>query len=264
MEGKTTHQSSVAQTAGAVENPFVDPTYLASLLLGAISGLTPSQVSVALKDPRNYSNLSAYQMGQVLKADHVFPKITPDQMRAALQAAGYSQADIESAMSQLFPVTHQYRQLGPVGAPATAFDDTKAAKDLNQPITKISVRYGNIIDSIQAFYGSNQAPLPQHGGNRGTGKDVIFASGDVLVEVSGYYGLWFGRTYILQLTFKTRNGRPYGPFGDMQFATTRNPFKFTANSNEQIIAFLGSIAQGLEADHTMTNYLTSIGVTLQS
>ncbi len=87
----------------ATTNSLVtDATYLASILVGAVAGITPAQVAVALKDPRNYPSLTALQMGQVLKANGVFPQITADQTRSALQAAGYAQADIDSATTQLF------------------------------------------------------------------------------------------------------------------------------------------------------------------
>ena len=87
----------------ATDSLVTDATSLASLLVGAIAGITPAQVALALKDSLNYPSLTALQMGQTLKANGVFPQITADQTRSALQAAGYAQADIDSATTQLFP-----------------------------------------------------------------------------------------------------------------------------------------------------------------
>lgn len=245
-------------------DPLVtDATYLASLLVGAFAGITPTEVAVALKDPRNYPALTALQMGQTLKANGVFPQITSDQTRTALHAAGYAQADIDSATTQLFPPLHQYRTLGPAGSvQANSFDDTDAAKNLGQPITKVTVHYGNIIDAIVPFYGSQQTPLSSHGGSGGVSTvNVIFDPGDVLVGISGFYGLWFGGNYILQLTFHTRNGKVYGPYGDMNFASGPTPFSLTANANEQVIALFGSLAAG---DNGRALYVGSIGITVQT
>lgn len=247
-----------------VTDPLViDATYLASLLVSSFAGITPAEVAVALKDPRNYPALTALQMGQVLKANGVFPQITSDQTRPALQAAGYAQADIDSAAAQLFPPLHQYRKLGPAGiVQASSFDDTDAAKNLGQSLTKLTVHHGNLVDAIATFYGSQQTSLSSHGGSGGaTTTDIIFDPGDVLVGISGFYGFWFGGNYILQLTFHTRNGKVYGPYGDMNFASGPTPFSLTANSNEQVIALFGSVASG---DNGRAQYLGSIGVTVQT
>lgn len=244
-------------------DPLVrDATYLASLLVGAFTGITPADVAVALKDPRNYPALTALQMGLVLKTEGVFPQITLDQTRTALQTAGYTATDIDSATAQLFPPLHQYRRLGPAGImQGNAFDDTDAAKNLGQPITKVIVGHGNIIDTIAAFYGSQQTPLPAHGGGGGAATSVILDVGDVLTGISGFYGSWFGGNYILQLTLHTRNGKVFGPYGDMNFASGPIPFNLSANANEQVIAFFGSIAFG---DNGRAQFLGSIGMTVQT
>jgi hypothetical protein len=260
-----------AMSAAAADSGFAsgnttvnDAIYLATLLIAARPDITPLDVAVALKDPRVYPNLTALQMGQVLKSGEVFPQITAAEMTQALTGAGYSQADADLAVTQLFPPQRQYRQEGPVGPTYNVFDDTQAAKNLSQPITKIVVRSGDIIDQVQAFYGAGRTPLPPHGGQGGGPNEVNLDSGDFLTEVSGFYGPWFGRPYILQLTFRTRNGKSYGPFGTMNYSSSRTPFSFRANNNEQIIAFLGSIVPGLEAGGGYSEYMTSLGVTIQA
>jgi len=246
-------------------DPLVsDAAYLASLLISARPGSTPSEIAVALKDPQVYPNLTALQMGQVLKDPQVFPQITAQDMAQALLAAGYSQGDTDAAVAQIYPSPPKYRRLGPVGPTYNVFDDTQAAQNLNQPITQIVVRAGDIIDQVRAFYGPNKTPLPQHGGNGGQSHEIVLDSGDFLTSVSGFYGQWFGRPYILQITLKTRNGKTHGPFGSMQYSSSPAPFTFQAEANEQVLAFFGSTVPGLEADGTYSDYMTSLGVTVKT
>jgi Jacalin-like lectin domain len=251
----------------ATDSLVTDATSLASLLVGAIAGITPAQVALALKDPRNYPSLTALQMGQTLKANGVFPQITADQTRSALQAAGYAQADIDSATTQLFPPPPPpppppYRKLGPAGAGSgNAFDDSDAAKNLGQPITKVIVDHGNVVDAIKVFYGNQQTPSFTHGGSGGAFTDTITLDpGDMLTGISGFSGSYFGGNYILQLTFRTRNGKTFGPYGDMQFASGSTAFSLTTRVNEHIIAFFGSVASG---NNGQAQYLGSIGITIQ-
>lgn len=236
--------------------------YIASLLLAGKPTATPSEIAIALKDPRVYPNLTALQMGTVLKNSQVFPNSTAPQITQALTDAGYAPADVQQSVQQLFPPVYQYRQLGPAGGQGVPFDDTAAAKSLAQPLTKVSVHYGNIIDGIATFYGSTQTAFSTHGGSGGSSSiDIQFDPGDTLVGVSGFSGAWFGGNYILQLTFHTAHGKTYGPYGDMQFASTHIPFNLAANQNEHAIAFLGSVTSG---NNGQSQYLSSIGMTVRT
>jgi hypothetical protein len=246
----------------AGQDDVADATQLAAVLVAAAPSATPDQIAVALKDPRVYPTLTAVQMGTVLKAATVFPAITAEQMSGALLAAGYSQADTDSAVKQLFPPAVTYRTVSPVGNPqGTMFDDAPAAKEQASPITQVNIHAGDIIDQIQAVYGGTAFPV--HGGTRGGPASFTLDAGDVLTEVSGYYGMWFGRVYILQLSFRTRNGKTSEPYGAMTYAASRTPFTLTAEAGEQLWAFSGSFIQGLEADNTYSYFVTSIGATFR-
>lgn len=236
-------------------------TKLAEALKSARPQVTANDIAQALHSPGVYPNLTAYQMGQVLKDPNVFPALTEAETRGALSTVGYAATDIDSALAQLFPVEHNVRKVGPAGVQATTFDDTSAAQSLQQPLTVIHVQHGNIVDGIQAFYGSARTALPHHGGNGGTATEIVLDPGDGVTQISGFYGGWFGGNYILQLTIHTKQGKTYGPFGDMQYATTRTPFSLAANANEQTIAFFGSVAYG---NNGQSQFLGSLGMTVSS
>jgi hypothetical protein len=242
------------------EDPIVrDAIFYAKIAVAALPETTAAQLAVALKDPRNFPQLTALQMGEVLKAEGVFPQITAQQMQEALVAAQYSAADASAAVAQLFPKPTSYRRLGPVGASGQMpFDDN--AQATTQPLNQLIVRHGNIIDSIQAFYGSPSVGTPVHGGNGG-GPTPVPLSGDPIIEVSGYTGYWFGADYVLQITIKTRS-RTYGPFGNMDYASgVKTPFAMTAQANEEIVGFFGSAAYG---NNGQSVFLGSLGVIIKA
>lgn len=109
-------------------------------------------------------------MGQVLKATGVFPTITAQQMQDALTTAQtYSPTGcLTAAIAQLFPQpTTSYRRLGPAGATGQMpFDDNSEATG-GQPLTQLNIRHGNIIDHIQAYYGTPPVAAAAHGGGGG-------------------------------------------------------------------------------------------------
>lgn len=236
----------------------VTPQELAVSL--AAAGFSATDVAPAVKGI--FPNLSAMEMGNILKAVYTSPAITADQMRQALTAAPYPPNEVNGAVAALFPSTVTYRKEGPAGASGggSAFDDLELAKQANKPITKLIIRAGNIIDSVQAIAGDTA--LPHHGGNRGSGNEIQLDAGDLLTEVSGYSGTWFGRVYILQLTLKTKRGKTYGPFGNMDFSNNRTRFSFSAGAG-QIAGFHGSIISGSEADGSTTFYVNSLGVIIR-
>jgi len=136
------------------------------------------------------------------------------------------------------------------------FDDTTAAQGLGLPLTKIFLRYGNVINAIQAFYGDAQTPLTYHGDPVG---EVPVAAGDPIAHVSGFYGSWFGGNYILQLTFVTSGGKTYGPFGNMDYGNTRTPFTFDLQPNERLITFFASTAY---PNNRQWTFIGSLGITV--
>lgn len=248
--------NAVAFTAG---DPVADAIYYASIAIAALPDTTPSELAIALKDPQNFPNLTALQMGQVLKANGVFPAITTQQMQVALTAAAYSPTDIATAIAQLYPQSTSYRRLGPAGtAGQMPFDDNAVATG-GQPLTQLNIRHGNIIDHIQAYYGTPPVAAPVHGGEGG-GPTVIPLTNDPIIEVSGYTGYWFGANYVLQLTIKTKT-KAYDPLGDMAYAQSPTPFSFRVEPNEQIVGFFGSATYG---NNGQSVFLGSLGVIVKT
>jgi hypothetical protein len=247
--------------------PQMTLTEMATTLVNpALGSATFSDVAVALHSPGVYPQLEADEMGQALKTPSVFPNISKEDMSTAFKVAGYPQAEIDSAVAQLFPTSVVgYRKIGPVGITADSFcdpfDDTEAALNLNQPLIKLSIGSGNVVDSIQAFYVSDTIPLTgRHGGSGGDSIANIILGDDYITKVDGYYGDYEGGHYILQLTFQTKSGKIHGPYGDMvNTDPDRTPFSLEANDNERVIALFGTA--GIYPG-TAGFYLCSIGITV--
>lgn len=256
---KTARSQDMGAVSFGAGDPVADAIYYASIAIAALPDTTPSELAIALKDPQNFPNLTALQMGQVLKANGVFPAITAQQMQVALTAAAYAPTDAAAAIAQLFPQSTSYRRLGPAGtAGQMPFDDNALATG-GQPLTQLNIRHGNIIDHIQAYYGTPPVAGPVHGGEGG-GPTVIPVANDPIIEVSGYTGYWFGANYVLQLTIKTKT-QVYPPLGDMAYAQSPTPFSFRVESNEQIVGFFGSAAYG---NNGQSIFLGSLGVIVKT
>jgi hypothetical protein len=253
---------AMAMIAPGGEQPAANPTTtsldhpieIAAALKGA--GYSANDIAPAIVGPGAYPSLTAYQLGQVLMAPAVFPATTRDEMRAALQAANFSPADIDAAIAQLFPAPKPtYRKIGPVGITTDPFDDTDAVLKLNKPLTRLFIRSGTVLDSFEVYYGGNNRPLAHHGGGMGDSRANIDLRDDYITKVSGFYGGYHGGHCMLQLTFQTKKGKTYGPYGNMWDADpNRTPFTLEANENEKVIAFFG----------TANWYLCSIGITVQT
>ena len=83
-------------------------------------------------------------------------------------------------------------------------------------VTRLRIRHGNQVDSIQADYellGGGSITGPNHGGTGGQPTDVRFSQGEVIVEMSGKTN----HTLVDQLTFTTKKSDgstgTYGPYG---------------------------------------------------
>jgi hypothetical protein len=151
------------------------------------------------------------------------------------------------------------------GIPGTTFDDTPIIGAAGNPlISQLVIRSGEVLDAIQAtntgaFEGNTvQYILLQHGGNGGNPSTVAIPSGDAIVEVSGYTGVWFGWDCVLQITIKTRGGKTFGPFGTMSNASSKTPFTYTAPSGQSLVAFSGSIVNVPLAGGGMTYIIASL------
>jgi hypothetical protein len=223
---------------------------------------TAAQMAQALHDV--FPALAAVAVGRALKGAGVFPGITAPGMTAALAAAPFPAGDVAAAVAELFPAPGQpvgtTTALPPVGGPGEAFDDTAAALATGQPLTCIRVRSGDIVDSIQAFYGRQATPLPAHGGTGGGPADVVVDPGDPITVVSGTWGQWFRGTYVLSLTFTTRSGKKMGPFGSEAHADTRSPFSFTVPDGATLLGFAGTVGVG---NNGPWHFLGSLGPVVQ-
>lgn len=154
------------------------------------------------------------------------------------------------------------------GIPGTTFDDTPIIGAAGNPlISGMTVRSGEVLDAIQATStGSFQGTpvhyqLLQHGGNGGSATHVHIADGDVITEISGYTGNWFGWECVLQITITTRNGQVFGPFGSMGNASSKTPFSHQAPGGQSIVAFSGSIVNVPLAGGSNTDIVASLNVT---
>lgn len=225
--------------------------------------ITPEQLAraLALDFPVNdvaaavhssFARLTAFEMTTVLTSVYADPPLTSDQLAGALAAAGYSPAPPSGV-----------RREGPAGHPnGDSFDDTDAVSALGGSISRIVVHASDIVDGLQTFVGD--APLPLHGGAGGAPTTVDLAPDELLVEVSGHQGTWFGQSCIVQLSLRTRSPRGetnHGPFGTMAYAEDVTPFRFMTLSG-RIVAFLGHDFAGAESDGSQTRYLAAIGVAI--
>ena len=227
---------------------------MASALVDPRIGGTAPDVASALHAV--YPALAAVDVGRLLMAAGVFPGIDANGMTAALTAAAFASGDVSAAVAQLFPPPVQTTSFPPVGGGGIPFDDTAAALAGGRPLTRIRIRSGNIVDSIQAFYGDTE--LPAHGGTGGGVTDIVLDPGDGIDSMKGVWGTWFGGTYVLMLVFRTYSGKIYGPFGDMALAGSRNPIYFTAPAGQSLLAFTGTVGMG---NNGQSQYLGSFGIT---
>lgn len=152
------------------------------------------------------------------------------------------------------------------GAPTTFNDTNIVGAAGNTPIVQLVIRSGDVLDSITATNSGDAYPnmpnitLAQHGGNGGNASTVQLASGDVITQVSGYTGTWFGWNCVLQITLTTQGGKTYGPFGTMNNATSKTPFTFNAPSGQSIGAFSGTVITVPLAGGGTTEIIGSLAV----
>lgn len=156
------------------------------------------------------------------------------------------------------------------GIPGTSFDDTPIVGAAgNPPISQMVVYAGDVLNAIQA---TNLSPtgcegsqaiytLPQHGDTSGNQNPVQIPLGDTVAQVSGYTGVWFGWSCVLQITITTRGGKVFGPYGSMNNASSKTPFTYQAPSGQSVLAFKGTIENVPLAQGGPTNIIASLDVT---
>jgi phosphatidylserine/phosphatidylglycerophosphate/cardiolipin synthase-like enzyme len=145
------------------------------------------------------------------------------------------------------------RSAAAVGGGGADFADAPPA---GQRLTRLLVRSGDVVDAIQASYGSTVMPL--HGGPGGRPNVIDLAEGEYITELSGQYGGYFGAAHILTLSVRT-NLRTLPTYGSTHYADNPRPFSFRAESGEAIIAFSGRTFRHTDG----TDYVSALGVVFQ-
>lgn len=124
------------------------------------------------------------------------------------------------------------------GSGGAVFDDVVARPADIQPISKIAIRSGDIVDRLAVWYGSTSTGR----GGTGGGETVLMLDpGDTIVEVSGVTGMYGGLPTVLQLSIKTRAGKSC-TCGSMAGGSSQQPFSFKAQGNQAVVGFFGSVA----------------------
>ena len=95
--------SKFVADGGAVATDLDDAIYMAIVLLGYSPNASPTDIAVALRDPRVFPDLTARQMARTLHDPNVFPRIDAAGLTAALAGAGYGAAETAAAVAALFP-----------------------------------------------------------------------------------------------------------------------------------------------------------------
>jgi len=99
-----------------------------------------------------------------------------------------------------------FLKTGPVGGSggdSFSVDDYSVA----YPISRINIRSGTEVDSIQLVYG-NSFSGAYHGGNGGMPTQVVLADNEYITDVFGSAG-----TRVDQINFRTNLGNSFGPYG---------------------------------------------------
>lgn len=150
------------------------------------------------------------------------------------------------------------------GVASTTFDDTSIVSGAgNPPITSFTVRAGDVLDAIETTSTTSSGSvyeLLQHGGNGGSAQTVTLAPGDLITQIGGYTGTWFGWSCVAQITFRTQQGNVYGPFGSMTNVRSPLPFGLVAPAGQSVVAFRGTAIQVPEAGGSTSFVIGSLGV----
>lgn len=129
-----------------------------------------------------------------------------------------------------------YGPIGPVGGPGARWDNGQTVDGWG-PITSLLVRAGDIIDGIQASYSGRAAPFA---GGPGGSPNIVDLTGDAIVAMSGYSGVYFGTEQVAQVTFHTSHGKSFGPYGTMSNVTQAKPFTLSTPKGGAIQSFYGT------------------------
>jgi hypothetical protein len=221
-------------------------------------GITPTLLAYGAKFESNYQNANQANSGALAGfpfsgQQYVYNNIT--QWR--LNSGNY----IFEQGQQMLLYQLAYNKPGGI------FNDGAiVARAGNPQLSNLVIRSGDVVDAIQAtctgvFNGKpGTLGLLQHGGNGGNSNSINLKAGDLITEVSGYTGSWYGWNVVAQLKIKTKAGVVYGPFGTMNNVTGKNAFTYTAPQNQCIIALNGSTIQVPTAQGSTTLVINELSV----
>lgn len=148
------------------------------------------------------------------------------------------------------------------------FDDSNVLGAAGSPaLVQILVRSGDVIDALQT---TNAAPftfngrtvdvpyqLLQHGGSGGQSTTIAIAATDPITEVDTASGNWFGWQCVVQVTFRTRSGKVYGPYGTGANARDVTTTTWTDGGNA-LLGFKGDLVNVPEATGPNSNVIATL------
>lgn len=257
-DGIVDDRPGAAEPAGGVP-PLDGAIQIAGAL--AYAGFEVRPVGAAVVSAEVYPQLTAYQLGLALLDPTAFPNTTSTDMITVLMGtARYTQAEVQAAVEALY---RGVLPIGPVGGgtyyygPPVPFDDLAFALAGAGPITGFVVRAGAVVDAVTAYFGGGLGP--RHGGDGGQPYDVRFAAGDLLQQVTGFVGTRWGSVYIVQLSFVTRSGARYGPYGPSSAGPGDTPFDLSAGAGHQIIALYGQTVLAQRYNAPPSDFVNQLG-----
>lgn len=119
-------------------------------------------------------------------------------------------------------------------------DSVQTALANGQPLTSAVVHGGWVNDALQ---GANSAgSLTYHGGTGGNVYNPNWGSSDYIVRFYGVYltgSSWYGNV-IGQISFVTKSGVTYGPYGTAFGGGTVNNFDYTLPTGSKAYGFIGT------------------------
>ena len=121
----------------------------------------------------------------------------------------------------------------------TAFTDGVAN---DQVLTGVSVRASTRVDALQGL--ATPANLANHGGTGGTVNTATWPAGDTLVRIYGKTG---SSGSVAQISFVTKSGKVYGPYGTAQNQGTLTNFDYTVPAGNRVLGFTGRSGSSLNA-----------------
>ena len=149
-------------------------------------------------------------------------------------------ADNPTRLQATAPTLERSPLFGAAGG--TSFDDPV---NTQTELTRVTVRHGYWIDSVQAHTAA--ADLPAHGGSGGISNSFALDPGEYLVAIHGRQGANAVNPAISQISFVTNKGHVYGPYGQGLGQGQTTPFYWRVPYGARIVGFSGRAGTFLNA-----------------